>query len=98
MQEADIMVGQQPYLNQYKGENMRDIATLIIGIVIVWQGYELVKRQRKMKAEFKALKKANDDLNIEFGSDKGIELVKKQYPNLELKDDIRTGLEDANKS
>ena len=51
-----------------------------------------------MKQKLEDIKRANEDLNIEFGSIDGIELVKKNYPDLELKDDRRTGLEDANES
>jgi len=76
---------------------MHDVVTFIVGVVlmmvIIWTA-----KSRSSVLRDAELKKANRDLNIEFGSSDGIELVKKNYPNLELKDDKRTGLEDANKS
>jgi len=72
---------------------MNEVLAFVIGAMIIWQGYELISKQGKMRAELKELKKTNQDLNIEFGSHTGIELVKKQYPDLELRDDKRTGIE-----
>jgi len=71
-------------------------AIIVISTLLIWLIYDLIK-SRIIKKE---LKQANKDLNIEFGSSdgNGIELVKKQYPDLEIKDDHRTGLKDANKS
>jgi len=75
-----------------------ELVSLGVALVIIWQGYILIKKQREMKQKLEDIKRANEDLNIEFGSIDGIELVKKNYPDLELKDDRRTGLEDANES
>jgi hypothetical protein len=70
---------------------MEDLIFIAIGLVIIWQGYKLWERQAKLKDEMAKLK----DLSIEFGSMEGdgIHLVKKNYPDLELRDDRRTGLE-----
>jgi len=75
---------------------MSEIFIVFIGLAIIWQGVDLVVRQRKIRADMRDLIKKNEDLNIEFGSREGdgIELVKKQYPDLELRDDHRTGLEE----
>ena len=66
---------------------------VIIGIAlgIIWQGYELTKRQIQLGKEMNALKRRNNDMNIEFGSmhESGIELIKKQYPELNIEDDHR---------
>ena len=71
----------------------------IIGLLILVLAlltYDVV-RTRRNKLD---LKKANEDLNIEFSAmeGSGITQVRKNYPDLELKDDKRTGLVDANKS
>ena len=68
-----------------------------IALGILWQGYELGKRQYRMRKDMRDLIKANEDLNIEFSAmeGSGITQVKKNYPDLELKDDHRTGLENA---
>ena len=77
---------------------MTNAVILIVAMLIIYQGYMISRRLKETRTKLNDLKKANEDLNIEFGSVDGIELVKKQYPDLELKDDHRTGLEDANKS
>ena len=66
-----------------------------IGLAIIWQGHQLWKRQKALKAELAKMR----DMNIEFGSREGdgIELVKKNYPDLELRDDPRTGIEEVKK-
>ena len=77
-----------------------NLILIAVGIGIIWQSVKLIQHQKKLRKEMDLLKKANDDLNIEFGSlnGEGIELVKKQYPDIEFRDDHRTGLEDVNKS
>ena len=77
---------------------MTNAVILIVAMIIIYQGYMISRRLKETRSKLNDLKKANEDLNVEFGSVDGIELVKKQYPDLELKDDHRTGLEDANKS
>jgi len=77
---------------------MTNAVILIVAMLIIYQGYMISRRLKETRSKLDDLKKANEDLNIEFGSVDGIELVKKQYPDLELRDDHRTGLEDANKS
>jgi len=77
---------------------MTNAVILIVAMLIIYQGYMISRRLKETRSKLNDLKKANEDLNVEFGSVDGIELVKKQYPDLELKDDHRTGLEDANKS
>ena len=75
---------------------MGEIFIVFIGLAIIWQGVDLVIRQRRIRADMRDLIKKNEDVHIEFGSREGdgIELVKKQYPDLELRDDHRTGLEE----
>ena len=70
-----------------------NLVSIGIAIVILYQGYKLIQNQRKLKQELKDMK---NDHNIEFGSGQGegIELVKKQYPELQLRDDHRTGIEE----
>ena len=53
-----------------------------------------LRKQNQLKKEMKKLRKEAEDLNIEFRNHKGsgISLVKKQYPDLVLDGDIRTGL------
>ena len=55
-----------------------------IGLGIIYQGYRLIKSQKEMKKDM-------NDMNIEFSAMEGtgIELVKKNYPNVEMKDDFR---------
>ena len=76
---------------------MENLVSIGIALVIIWQTYLLITRQRKLKREFDEFRENQHDVNIEFGSlqGEGIELVKKNYPDLELKDDHRTGIEDA---
>ena len=66
-----------------------NIITVIIALAILYNGYLLLKKQSQMKKDFADLKKQNEDLNIEFGAMEGtgIQLVKKQYPDLEIRDD-----------
>ena len=69
--------------------------TMTIGAILFFTQNTISKFiSDKKKKEFER------DTHIEFGAGQGegIELVKKQYPDLELKDDHRTGIEDANKS
>ena len=72
---------------------MENAVTIGIALVIIYQGYKLIQNQRKLKKELKNMK---SDFNVEFGSGQGegIELVKKQYPELNLRDDHRTGIEE----
>jgi len=72
------------------------IISVTILSAILWLIYDILQNRKNMKE----LDAANRDLHIEFGSNEGegIELVKKQYPDLELRDDHRTGIEDANES
>ncbi len=72
---------------------------IIIGIItfLIISGILLVRRQQRLRKEFEELKKANADLNIEFGSQNGIELIKKNYPELEIKDDWREGIVEKDK-
>ena len=74
---------------------MNDIFIAVIGLTIIWQGYKLWQRQKELKDELAKMK----DVNIEFGSGEGsgIEVVRKNYPQLELEDDPRTGLEEVKK-
>ena len=74
---------------------MNNIFALIIGVIIIWQGHQLWKRQKALKDELAKMR----DMNIEFGSGEGsgIEVVKKQYPDLVLEDDRRTGIEEVKK-
>ena len=76
---------------------MENLISIGIALVIIWQTYLLITRQRKLKRDFDEFRENQHDVNIEFGSlqGEGIELVKKNYPDLELKDDHRTGIEDA---
>lgn len=69
---------------------MENIVLIIIGLAIIYQGYMIFKSQRKLKYDMKKMK---DDYNIEFGATEGsgIEVVKKQYP--ELVDDWRQKVE-----
>ena len=71
---------------------MNDIAPVIVTLLIIWQAYMLVAKQRRKR---NAARKA-PDVHIEFGGQgEGIELVKKQYPELQLRDDHRTGIEES---
>jgi len=69
---------------------MENLVSIGIGILILYQGYKLYQKQQKLKHDIRRMK----DMNIEFGSTKGIELVKKQYPDTELKHDTRTGIQE----
>ncbi len=72
---------------------------IIISIItfLVISGILLARRQQRLRKEFEELKNANTDLNIEFGSQNGIELIKKNYPELEIKDDWREGIIEKDK-
>ena len=70
---------------------MVEIAAIVIGIMLTIQGFKLMADITKARRELKNLKRKLEDQNIEFSAQEGtgIELVKKEYPNLELKDDFR---------
>ena len=74
---------------------MNESIIIVVGIAIIYQGYKLIQRQRGLRKQMDRLKRQADDFNVEFGSEHGIELVKKNYPDLELRDDHRTGLEEV---
>ncbi len=61
---------------------MENVVLIGIGIAIIYNTYVLYKKQKEVRKATDELKKANDDLNIEFGSSdgSGIEFVKKNYP------------------
>lgn len=63
------------------------IALIVLGVASVV----------KDLATKKEVKKANDDLNIEFGATEGtgIHQVKKEYPGIVLKDDFRETVEEV---
>ncbi len=63
-----------------------NLEIIIAGIIAV----SVLILAKKVRND-KKLKKVNKDLNIEFGSPEGtgIELIKKQYPEMEFKDDFR---------
>ena len=67
---------------------MENIVLIIIGIAIIYQSYKLIKQQKELRKKMDRMK---EDFNIEYGAIEGtgIHVVKKQYPDLELKDDFR---------
>jgi len=71
---------------------MDNIILAVGTLIILWLIYDISRTASKNKK----VQDKIDDFNIEFGSSQGegIELVKKQYPDLHLKDDHRTGIEE----
>ncbi len=63
---------------------MFELILIVIGVAIIYQSYKLFNEQKK-------LRKKMDDMNVEFSAMEGtgIEFVKKNYPNAEMKDDFR---------
>ncbi len=68
---------------------MTNIVLVIIGILIIYQSYILIKDQRALK---KKMFKLNDDFNVEFKGDGGsVSRQRKNYPEQEhqANDDFR---------
>ena len=63
---------------------MFELVLVVVGVAIVYQSYKLLNEQKK-------LRKKMDDMNVEFSAMEGtgIEFVKKNYPDAEMKDDFR---------
>ena len=70
-------------------DSLEIIASTLIVLAILHLIFVAPKKTKKEQKPF-------DDRNIEFGygQGEGIELVKKQYPQLDLEDDPRTGIEE----
>ena len=71
---------------------MENLILIAVGIAIIYQSYKLIKQQKELR---KDMNKWKDDRNIEFSATEGsgIELIKKEYPDVVLRDDPRTGTE-----
>ena len=67
---------------------MFELILVVVGIAIVYQSYKLIQQQKELRAKMDKMK---EDFNIEYGAVEGtgIHVVKKQYPDLEIKDDFR---------
>ena len=71
-------------------ETIISIVVSIVTLAIAWQSYKLAVDQHKLRSKLKKMEDDLEDRNIQFSGLNGeIELVKKQYPDLELKDDWR---------
>ena len=70
---------------------MENALLIVIGATIGYQSYQIIKNQRQLRKDMKSLRKANDDLNIEFSAIEGtgITQVKKEYPDIVMRDDFR---------
>ncbi len=64
---------------------MENAVLVGIALAIFYNMYKLRQKQKEVRQSFEDLKRANEDLNIEFGSSKGtgISLKRKHYPTLE---------------
>jgi len=70
-------------------DSLEIIASTLIVLAILHLIFVSPKKSKKEQEPF-------DDRNIEFGSaqGEGISLIRKNYPDLELRDDPRTGIEE----
>ena len=70
-------------------DNLEIIASTLIVLAILHLIFVAPKKTKKEQKPF-------DDRNIEFGSaqGEGVSLIRKNYPDLELRDDPRTGIEE----
>lgn len=76
-----------------------NVLTIIIAVAVIYSIYKLIQDYRKARKDIQELRRDINDLNIEFSAQEGtgIELVKKQYPEMNMKDDRRTGIVDEKK-
>lgn len=72
--------------------NALEVTAIVLVAYFIYDTRRLYKRNKKLKNEFSRLKK---DVSIEFGASEGsgIELIKKEYPDLCVKDDFRESSE-----
>jgi len=77
---------------------MNDDTAIIIGIaiVIIWQGFVLIQKQRELRRKMDILQQAEDDRNIDYSgyTGSGISYKRKHYPDLEIVDDHRQTVEE----
>ena len=74
---------------------MENLVLVIIAGAIIWQGFKIIQNQRRLRKKMRDIENKWDK-NITYANGE-IDLIKKRYPDLELVDDHRTGLEEANK-